>query len=114
MGQIYRHSSQTLVWLGLAENGSDVIMDFLNEVGGKPVKVGLTHQPPEVFKNWSTALVVEDDTIKIIKSRSERVQRRCRMSCSASSATHLVITTRHLTYLARLVPAGTIYWQTRS
>lgn len=41
MKDIYRKASQTIIWLGPAENDSDVVMDFLTDVGKEAFEFGL-------------------------------------------------------------------------
>lgn len=41
MSQIYSDASQTIAWLGRAASGSDLDIDFLNNIGSEGVEVGL-------------------------------------------------------------------------
>jgi hypothetical protein len=77
MGQIYANSSQTVVWLGRAENGSNIVMDFMNEIGKETAEYGLLqHHPHEVTDDWSTNLVAEDDPNKSMKQGYELLYQR--------------------------------------
>jgi hypothetical protein len=52
MGDIYRQAQRVIAWLGLANDSSDSVMDYLNEFGERADACGLAMGPEICLKLW--------------------------------------------------------------
>jgi hypothetical protein len=52
MGDIYRQAKKVIAWLGPADDSSDTVMDYLNELGQRADACGLTMGPEICLRLW--------------------------------------------------------------
>jgi hypothetical protein len=54
MGKIYQEALHVMVWLGPADDTSDAVMDYLNEVGQEALSCGIEALYSEIEKIWGS------------------------------------------------------------
>lgn len=52
MKSIYESASKVIVWLGPSANNSDLVMNFLAELGKQACELGLPEPMPQGGRNW--------------------------------------------------------------
>jgi hypothetical protein len=52
MAKIYQQAYKVVAWLGLAERGDDLVMDYLNTLGARAEACGMDNGPEPFLQIW--------------------------------------------------------------